>query len=100
MRLDREITFQTSSSAPNAVGQEVKTWSDYVTVDAIKREESGSERVRSGRLDADQAVFWTIRFRDDITAQMRVVSEGDTYNVHGTREIGTEEYLEVTTTKA
>ena len=94
--LDRRITVQSATTTTNAVGQDVKTWTDYKTIWAKVKEENPSERIRANRVDARMTYVITTRYRTDLTTDMRIVYGGNALDIHGIQEIGRKEGLLIT----
>lgn len=85
--LERDLPTNTGV---NAIGERVDQWADYVTLWAGFRPGSGREFMSPGggeRVAEAQAVF-TVRYRNDITTQMRIVHDAKTYNIQAVSEYG------------
>lgn len=96
-RLDRQVVIQTFSEERDAAGQPVKTWSTFATVWAEKRDMRGSERFDAQQIVDDEVATFVIRWLAGVTAEMRVVADGRTYEIVGApAEIGRREGLEIT----
>jgi SPP1 family predicted phage head-tail adaptor len=91
-QLDRLITLQQRSVSQDTAGQRVETWSSLAVVWARQRTQPGREPVAADAVRAEALVLWTIRYRSDVDASMRVLFEGRIYaiqapprEVHGRR---------------
>lgn len=100
-KLDRRIALQSAAVTNDPdYNEEVLTWSTYATVWA-RMEHHGSQREWSegeaaAREYAQFGLFFTIRYRDDVSAEHRIVFEGDTYEIIGRpREVGRREHLKM-----
>ena len=80
-RLNRRITLQSATEVRDAYGQAVKTWADVATVWAEVMPLSGREREIASQTAAETNVKFRIRWRSDITADMRVVYGGRNYEI-------------------
>lgn len=79
--LTKRITIRQRSAGVDAAGQPVETWVDLATIWADIRFLNGSEFAKSSKeINLVQASIRT-RKRSDITASMRAVYDGNTYNI-------------------
>ena len=88
--LDRRIELQSATMTNDPIyNEEVLTWETYATVWAKMDFHRSFEAEQIGREYAQMALFFTIRWRDDVDAEDRVIFEGDTYDIIGRpRELG------------
>jgi SPP1 family predicted phage head-tail adaptor len=88
--LDRRIQLQSATiSNDTDYNQEVLTWSTYATVWAKMEFHRAVEGEASAREYAEMGLYLTIRYRDDVTSEHRVILEGTTYEIIGRpRELG------------
>ncbi len=93
-RLDRTITLQRFTSAPDDFGTPVETWSDVATLRAEIVQGSTAEFMRGGAVDETVIVFRT-RFLAGITNTDRVTFDGAVFDVKETKEIGRRRGLEL-----
>jgi SPP1 family predicted phage head-tail adaptor len=93
--LDRRLTLRHRVlGAQNANGEYPVTYTDYATVWARKIEVSGREFFQAQTKDAETTVRFEIRYRSDIVATDRVVSDGRDFQlVQPPSEIGRREGL-------
>lgn len=97
-RLDRLVTIQTFTTTKNSMGEETKTWSDFAEVYARKRDISSREFFEAGARQAEITTEFTIRYRSDVTTQMRIQLDGNTYQIVGPpQELGRREGLIIRT---
>jgi SPP1 family predicted phage head-tail adaptor len=95
--LDRRIELQaaTVTNDPD-YNEEVLVWATYATVWARMEFHRSFEAEAQGREYAQMALFFTVRWRDDIEAEHRIVYDGDTYEIIGRpRELGRRQGLMV-----
>lgn len=96
--LDRRITFQRRGQTQSPSGAIVPGWVDHVTVWAGFRPTMGRERVQAPQTLATRTGTWRIRWRSDITEDMRFLFRGQPWQIEGIAEIGRREGLEITAT--
>lgn len=78
------------------IGQPVTTWTTKATAWANIRHQSGAESIRSDAVTSVVKCSIRIRYRAGITAAMRVVSGGITYQILAVLpDIGSNEYLDL-----
>lgn len=81
-QLDRQITFiQKSVSVGTANSDYITGWGIIDTVWAKKFDLPGNELVADDRITYVQKTIWTIRYRSDITVEMRLVYNGKIYEI-------------------
>lgn len=95
--LDRSIALQSATITNDTnSNEEVWTWATYATVRARMDFHKSGEGEAAAREYAEMGLYFTIRWRSDVTAEHRVVFEGDTYEVIGfPREIGRRRFLKI-----
>ena len=74
--LDQRVTLQHVVVSRSATGAEVQTWQDIATVYASVRPLRGREFFAAGETQAAVDVRVLIRYRDDVTREMRVLHRG------------------------
>lgn len=83
--LDHKITIQRLSAASpqqTAEGEPDESWTDYLTdISAEWATLSGNALFAAQQQHAEVRGVWRIRWRDGITAKMRVVHNGLYYNI-------------------
>lgn len=87
-KMDRRVTIQSRSTAADAQGQQIETWTAVATVWASKRDLRGREYFAAQAVNADVNTVFEIRHRTDVTVLHRVVCEGVTYDIQQVSEIG------------
>lgn len=103
-RMDRYITIQKKSENSNDYNDPRDvTWEDISTnpqVMAEKLPERGFEGQESGRETRRSIIRWKIRYREDITADMRFQHNSNNYHIiEPPRELGRRDGLEILTEK-
>lgn len=93
-RLDRRITIQQNTPSTNSFGEQDESWADLDTVWAEVRTQSGREIFAAGT-QAEIDIAFRIRHRTDLTRAMRIVYDGDNYDILAINEIGRREGLEI-----
>lgn len=84
-KLDRRITFQDFTVDRKASGQEVKTWRDLPSVPTVWASieflpgGSRSEDFEADQKTAINKVIFFVRYREDITEEMRIKDEFDKF---------------------
>lgn len=96
-KLDRRIELQSATVTNDPdYNEEIKTWAVYAKPWARMEFHQSREGEAASREFAEMGLFFTIRWRDDVGLDHRVVFEGDTYEILGRpREIGRREYLKM-----
>lgn len=97
--LDRRITIERNTPTHDAdSNEEVASWGTLATVWAQAKPLRGSERFEADRENAERTVTFRIRHRTDIDEEMRIVFDGDNYDIESIAEIGRSEGLEIIAT--
>lgn len=95
-RLDTRITIQRKTGGTDAWGAPLpEAWEDYATIWANVRHLSGTESIKAG---ADVSVVRAsirIRWRQDMTAGMRVVAGAQTFDVEAVLYGQRREYVDL-----
>jgi SPP1 family predicted phage head-tail adaptor len=79
--LNRLVTIQRKSGDKDGLGQSTPAWVDFALVWANVRMLSGKEYM-AGQVEVSKAIASIrIRYREDITAEMRVIYRGAIYNI-------------------
>lgn len=95
--LDRRIRIQQRAAGKDERGQKDGAWTTFATVWAQPMPKAGREFFAASQLQAELGFIWRVRFRDDVTADMRVLDEWDTpYDVAGAPvPSGNREWLDI-----
>lgn len=70
------------------MGGEIVTWSDVGTIWAGRRDFSGRELLMAASEVAWMDARWTIRWRDDVRAEWRLVEGATAYDIVSITEVG------------
>jgi SPP1 family predicted phage head-tail adaptor len=81
----------------DAYGQPVESFSTLASVWAKIEYKSEVEKFENEQLRAVSSIDFTIRYRTDITEQMRISYDSNTYQITGIAEIGRGEGLKLKT---
>ena len=79
--LDQRITFITDTSVSDGQGGQVLTPVNVAEVFAKVKPDNGKEFKESDRVDATANYTFITHYRDDITESMRILWEGNEYNI-------------------
>jgi len=100
--LDREISIERYTTAPNTLNEEIKTWAPYVTRWAARRDAASAENVKAGDLGSYQISWFVVRSDTEtrtITAADRFTHDGSTWEIRERpkeTQHGRNRYLEIT----
>jgi SPP1 family predicted phage head-tail adaptor len=80
--LDRRITIQSATETQDANGQPIPAWADFITsLPAEYLPVSGAEQFQAQQVLARAVAKFRIRWRDDLTREMRVVFDSVTFDL-------------------
>jgi SPP1 family predicted phage head-tail adaptor len=82
-QLDRRIVIQSMVEALDGAGQPIKTWSEFATVWAKRKDLKGQERFAAQQRLATRTTIYRIRWLSGLGEKMRVLDEGSTYEIIG-----------------
>ncbi len=85
-RLRSRIIIQQYTATRDSYGGEVQAWTDLVTVWAQKAHRTSREFFAAQKANAETTDMFVIRFRSGITAKMRVIFDGKTYDIIGAND--------------
>lgn len=95
MRRRVRIEAFTETRDPES-NEAIQTWAPVAEVWASRRDTSAREFVASGGGDvAEQVAVFTVWWRDGITTEQRIVSQGQTFEIIGLSEIGERYQLQI-----
>lgn len=81
-QLRHRVTIQTPTQGnPTASGQVSDVWADLAEVWSKKQWTGGRETYRAAQVVPDASVVYTIRYRSDIDAKMRIKDGSDYYYI-------------------
>ena len=97
--LRNRITVQNYTVTYNDLNEEIKTWTDFVTVWAEVMINQGREFWGAKKLNAELSGIIKIRFNHDITELMQIPYDGQTYQItaviHDIKKAWTELHVKV-----
>lgn len=79
--LKTRVVIEQQSATPDALGQPTNTWTTVATVWADIRHQRGMEMVKAEMLMSKLLASIRIRYRTDITPNMRVKQGSTIYNI-------------------
>lgn len=94
--LDRRITIERASETISAAGVPVTTWNQIASVRADVSQELREAPHASGTMTVISSSF-TIRYRDDLELEDRIILDGTPHRITGMVEIGRRRGLKITT---
>lgn len=93
--LDRTITLQRFTAAPDDFGTPVETWSDVAMLRAEIVEAGTAEFFRNDAPRDDTTIVFRTRFLAGVTNADRIEYEGRSFDVKEMKEIGRRKGLEI-----
>ncbi len=103
--LDRQVRFQRATLVDDGLSS-VEVWQDVGgTYWALRQDVSDAEKWRAGQVQATISTRFQIRdteFTRGITARDRIICEGETFNITGTKQVhpGRRQLIEISTVRA
>lgn len=98
-KLDRRISFERFALVDDGF-QSVETWAAHgSSVAASKLDVSDGEKSRGGEVAASLTSRFVVRssvFSRGLTAKDRIKYKGETFNIFGIKELGRNDWLEIT----
>lgn len=88
--LDRRIVIESETITRSATGAEVISWATLATVWAKIEYRSGTETDEADQPVSLNKIFFLIRFRDDLTARMRIKYKDQYYSITFIENLGRE----------
>lgn len=79
--LNTLLTIQQGSASVDAIGQPVVGWADFAKVWGNVRHQKGAEAIKAGAVTSTVSASIRIRYRQDITAAMRVLAGPMVYQI-------------------
>lgn len=98
-QLDRRITFQQKVVGSNESNEDEETgWENIATNPTVWASHSdyrGNEQFGADKINAFQTSLFVIRYREDITVEMRILFDGLAYDIHSIEKIGRKRFLQI-----
>lgn len=92
-KLDRRLIIQEPAETRDDYGQEVLTWSTFATVWAGVKLNIGKESFQTSERVKERVVDFKVRYRTDITENMRLLYDSNYYEIEDVVELGREDGL-------
>jgi len=86
--LRHEVVLQRPVDDVNEKGRRITAWEDAATVKAGKADVSGREFYQAQAFHAEDVVTFTLRWREDVTADWRLVHRGAVYGILEVNHLG------------
>ena len=95
--LDERVTLRSYVATLNDYGEQTLAWSDLATVWArVEYPATGSnENVAAAQPTAFQTLFFTVRYRSDVEAKMRLTYGSDELDIIAVEVIGRKQHLKI-----
>ena len=95
-RFNKRIAIRKFTTTLNENGFEIQEWSDYSTVWASVSNLNGREYFAAQAVQAEKTVKFTIRFNKNINESMRIIFEGNNYDISSIDNIKySNEFMEI-----
>jgi len=91
--LDKRIIIESETESRNDYGNQIKTWSTFATVWAGIKLNIGKESFQASERVKERIVDFKIRWREDITTEMRIQYKSNYYQIEDVVELGREDGL-------
>jgi len=93
--LDRPITIQEPSYTQDPTGQELETWSTWLSCYCKWLTVTSPEQFLAEGMHSRQLAKVTIRFKEGIHGKMRIIHEGKIYRIVGYAEMRRDRKIEI-----
>jgi len=94
-KLDKRLTFQMSEPSKELTGEEINTWVDCFHAWANIDYKGGKEPYEADKKTAINEVTFKLRFRRGINEKMRILFNGEIYDILHIAEIQRRQGLEI-----
>lgn len=97
--LDRRLTLRRATVTADAYNEPVEVWADLATVWGSRKDIGDGERWRAAEIGAEITTRFVIRWSSEVASlspKDRLIEGGREYDIHGIKEIGRREALEIT----
>lgn len=94
-KMDRQITIQRAVHSQGDYGDPIVTYTDVATVWANVYSGGGREFTAARQINAEVTVQFQIRYMADLKRDMRIVYEGDYYDIDRIAEVGRRDRLDI-----
>ena len=79
--LDRRIVIQSATTAQDAYGEPIETWSTFATLWAERNDLRGTEFFAARQVANQIVTAFRVRWRTDINPRMKVVDGATTFDI-------------------
>jgi len=94
--LDQLVTIEQQQTQPDGSGGQIVTWQEFAQAWAKLQPVRLSEGERQGAVRATRGYVFTLRRRDDLSEDMRIMWNGEAFNIREIRLPSPRElYMEV-----
>lgn len=93
--LDRRIRIEQQTTSQDGFGEPIVTWAILAVVAAEVRPLRGQERFQAQQFAAEATTRFRIRHRTDLDETMRILYDGEEYDIAAISELGRREGLEL-----
>ena len=100
--LDRRIAIERYSTTYNDDNEPTEGWAEIGKRWASKKDVSDGEKIRAAEVGATVTTRFQVRWDSltrTLTAADRIVCEGKTYDIAGTKELGRREGIEISASR-
>ena len=100
-KLDTRIAIRRATVTADAFNEPAETWATLATVFAYAMPIMDGERWQAGQTIAQQSYRFTIRWSlgvSDVNPRDRIIYDGREYDISGVKDIGRNEFREITAT--
>ena len=81
-RMRHRVVIQQQTTTQDSLGQPANTWNDLDTVFAAVEPLSGKEFFDAQQVNAETTTRFRLRYRSDVTHDMRISFRDRNYNIH------------------
>lgn len=93
-KLDRRITILRCVESKGSSGEILRDWTELASAWARRVPQGAAEKLLGRELVSESSVLWSIRWRDDVTSEMRIKFDGRQHQILGVYE-GQERHAEL-----
>ena len=94
-KMDQRITLKSLTNETDALGAVIETWATLDTVWAEAKDLTGREFVAAAQVNAEVSARFRIRYRTDVTPEMRIGWSGREYDIKSISMLGRKDGLEI-----
>jgi len=80
-KLRHRITIEAPTGTQNKYGEPVEGWAPFAEVYASREDLTGREQFLAQQVKADVTTRFVVRYLDGVSAKMRILSDGVSYNI-------------------